>query len=334
MANWLSEESEYIQKNGWKRKFFNVNGVKIHCVIADTAPKNSPLMILLHGFPEFWYSWRLVMPELSKHYHVVVPDQRGYNLSSKPNRVSKYYLKELAIDIIEILKHESYDYYVTTCHMDSTHEFVIKPRAIVVGHDWGGGLAWQITRWYPQFVKKLVIINCPPADILLEEALKNINQLKKSYYVFAFQIPFVAEQFFAKFKFFIFNDIAKKGSKDEQSRIKDRNAYLAAFSYKNFAAGINWYRAALRYSIFDKLGKPMFKTERKIQIETKVIWGTADLALDINLTRHFPKVVNPKKLSVVFLPGVSHWVPQETPQATVEEILKFLKKDSGAKNIK
>ena len=322
---WIKRESEFIKTQGWKRKFFLVNDIKIHAVIADSALKNSPIMILLHGFPEFWYSWRFVMPELSKHFHLVVPDQRGYNLSDKPRRVSNYYLKSLVEDIVEIIKKESEDYYGSISGLSKDHEYITKPMAVLVGHDWGGGVAWQIARWYPQVVRKLIIINCPPADILFNEALQNVNQLKKSYYVFAFQIPVVAELFFSKFKPIIFSSITKTTNMNKEERSRDKKAYLGAFSYKHAESALNWYRAAFRYSLLDLLGKRLFKPRKKIEIETKILWGTADLALGVELVRHFPKVVNPKKLSITFLVKKSHWVPQEAPQIVLEEIMACTK---------
>jgi pimeloyl-ACP methyl ester carboxylesterase len=282
-------------------------------------------MILLHGFPEFWFSWRFMMPELSKHFHLVVPDQRGYNLSDKPYSVKKYYLKALADDVHEILRIEAYDYYHKKCGFEEKIDMILNPKAIIVGHDWGGGLSWQIARWMPDIVAHLVIINCPPPDLLLEETMKNVNQLLKSYYVFMFQIPIVAEHFFKILKKGIFNMISKVAKTEKENRHVEKKAYIKAFSYERSASGINWYRGAMRYAIFEMIGKkPMYTSTRKIKCPTKVIWGTADQALDVNLVRNFDKVVEKSKLSIVLLPGISHWAPQEAPEAIVSEMLKFI----------
>jgi pimeloyl-ACP methyl ester carboxylesterase len=140
-----------------------------------------------------------------------------------------------------------------------------------------------------------------------------------------FQIPIVAEHFFKILKKGIFNNIANVSISKDKDADREKDIYLKAFSFKRSASGINWYRGALRYSIFELIGKkPMFASTRKIWCHTKVIWGTGDLALDVNLVRSFKKVVLPNKLSITLLPGISHWAPQEAPHDVLTQILAFM----------
>lgn len=310
-------EYEVIKKNGWNRKFFKIGKIRIHAVVADNAPKKSPIIILLHGFPEFWFSWRYIMPELSKKFHVIAIDQRGFNLSSKPFRVKKYGLSYTANDAIEVIKKESFEYYHNECGVSVSDPRVSKPNAIVIGHDWGGGLAWQIARWHPKFVSKLIVLNCPPVEVLMGETGKSVRQLMSSYYIFLFQLPFLGEMFLSKFKPVLFKGIGKSNYYKEGRKMTP--AYIKAYSYNRGTSGINWYRAALRWVI-----RGWFKNPPEIKLPVKVIWGTADTALTVDLTKKFPDLVEKGKYSISYLPGVSHWVQQEAPEEVIKEIKEFL----------
>jgi pimeloyl-ACP methyl ester carboxylesterase len=325
------EEDELIQENNWKRKFYRFyikenqirTRISLHAIIADKQieSENKPkqIMILLHGFPEFWYSWRFIIPELSKHFHVIALDQRGFNYSTKPKSIYDYGLDKLAIDVIRVLKQESREYYVNQLKLDPNSPIVTKPKAIIVGHDWGGGLSWQIARWFPDYVSKLVILNCPPVDVLMGEAVKNIQQLLKSYYIYLFQIPVFGELFFSKLKYKSFREISKLGKIANEN--SDFNAYKHAYSYVNANRAINWYRATMLYIL---LGRIKLKKNPMIKCCTKVIWGTNDSALDINLVKGFYKIVEKGKLSIKLLDGISHWVQQQAPESVLSELKAFL----------
>ena len=146
-------------------KFIQANGIKLHYTEEGTGE----LIVLLHGFPEYWYGWRNQIPVLSKQYRVVAPDMRGYNLSDNPENVSAYRIETLAKDIAELIK------------------ALGEEKAIVVGHDWGAAVAWAVASLYPEVVKKLVVLNVPhPAEMKRAFMEVNFSQWVKSWYIFFF----------------------------------------------------------------------------------------------------------------------------------------------------
>jgi len=151
--------------------FIDSSGVKIHYV----AQGKGPLVVLIHGFPDFWYSWREQMPALAEHFHVVAIDQRGYNLSDKPDKVEDYAMPKLVGDIEAVLKH---------FHQD---------KAVIVGHDWGGAVAWTFAMMHPDKVDRLVILNLPHPKGLARELANNPDQQKNSQYARNFQQPDAAK---------------------------------------------------------------------------------------------------------------------------------------------
>src|SRR5260221_1779971 len=142
------------------------NGVKIHYATVGSGP----LIVMIHGFPDYWYTWRKQMEGLSDKYQCVAIDQRGYNLSDKPQGVENYDMRLLVGDVIAVIKHLG------------------KDKAIVVGHDWGGAVAWQLALNAPQFVEKLIILNLPHPYGLGRELATNPNQQKNSQYARNFQM--------------------------------------------------------------------------------------------------------------------------------------------------
>ena len=149
-----------------------VNGIKIHYVTAGEGP----LIILLHGFPEFWYSWRNQLEDLSANYKVVAPDLRGYGESDKPKGVKNYHIDLIASDITGLINKLGHE------------------KAIIVGHDWGGAVAWKLATSYKDYVEKLIILNCPPVEILFKSLFTNFRQFRRSWYIYFFQIPSLPEK--------------------------------------------------------------------------------------------------------------------------------------------
>ena len=153
----------------WQHREIITNGLRMHYVIQGTGP----LIVLLHGFPEFWYSWRFQIPFLAEHgYTVVAPDLRGYNDTEKPP--SGYNVSTLLRDIVGLIRSLEYE------------------KAIIVGHDWGGALAWSFAMRYPQMTERLVVLNAPHPWAFFRE-LRTLKQLRKSWYMFFFQIPWLPE---------------------------------------------------------------------------------------------------------------------------------------------
>ena len=157
--------------------YIETNGIKLHVVMA--GPKDGQPVFLLHGFPEFWYGWRAQIEPLAKAgYRVIVPDQRGYNLSDKPKRIKAYSIDKLAGDILGLM--DALDY----------------KKVNLIGHDWGAVIAWALGIWYPERLHKLGILNVPHPAVMLNFLRRgDPEQLRRSWYIFAFQVPWLPEYF-------------------------------------------------------------------------------------------------------------------------------------------
>src|SRR6056297_1239856 len=151
-----------------------VNGVELHVITA--GDRADPLVVLLHGFPEYWYTWRAVIgPLVDAGYRVLVPDQRGYNRSEKPNGVRAYRTAALSRDVVALIATEGRDV------------------AHVVGHDWGGVIAWELACRFPDAVDRLAAVNAPHPTAYRRQLLSNPEQLRRSWYAICFQPPWIPE---------------------------------------------------------------------------------------------------------------------------------------------
>jgi epoxide hydrolase 4 len=275
-------------------------GVRLHYVEVG----DGPLVVLLHGFPEFWYSWRRqLQPLADAGFHVVAPDMRGYNLSDKPAGWRAYDMEFLAGDIAGLIKHFGVE------------------RADVVGHDWGAAVAYGVAALHPESVRRLAILNVPhPARMLA--GLKTFKQLRKSWYMFFFQLPFIPEWLlrlrrFAALKLAMRADRAKLGRPPVFSdEVLER--YAQAWSYHGaLTAMLGYYRAALRQSP-RRAGARM----QPIVAPTLVIWGDRDTALGSELAE--PEARWVKDVQVVHLPEATHWVQHDEPERVNELLIEFL----------
>ena len=161
-----------------KHGYADSAGVKIHYVTAGEGP----LLVMIHGFPDYWYTWRAQIPELSKHYQVVAIDQRGYNKSDQPKGVDNYRMEKLTGDVRAVIRHFEQD------------------SAVIVGHDWGGAVAWTFAMQYPRMTDRLVILNLPHLHGLQRELATNPDQQKASAYARFFQTPEAASLLTAPFR--------------------------------------------------------------------------------------------------------------------------------------
>lgn len=234
------------------------NGVNIHYV----EEGEGPLVLFLHGFPEFWWSWRFQTPVLSKQFRVVTPDMRGYNLSDKPKGVKQYTIPILIEDIKKLIIGLG------------------EKEAYIVGHDWGGIVSWAFASEYPEMVRKVVIINMPHLDVIARSFMHfNWRQIMRSYYVFLFQVPVLPEKVITSSDFFeklmeMANMVYKENIVD------DAKIYREAYSHPGAAtATVNYYRAAFRDFVTGRLYK--FKP---IQSPMMMLWGAKDHALGKELT--------------------------------------------------
>lgn len=287
--------------------FVEANGLRFHCVTAGEGP----LVMLLHGFPEFWYSWRHQIPALAAAgFMVVAPDLRGYNDSDKPDGIEAYRMTNLVEDVAGLCRAFG------------------REQAVIVGHDWGGAVAYAFAMAKADMTRALVVLNCPhPADF--SQALmggKSLEQMKKSWYMFFFQLPEIPEQLLAAENFRLLKAFAYSQARRGTFSAKDLRAYAEAFSKPGaLTGGINWYRAMLRRPTHASgVGTRPARLFPPISARTLVIWGERDHFLGKELTRGMKRHFT-GKFSICYLPGVSHWVQQEVPGRVNALLLNFLK---------
>lgn len=274
-----------------------VNGVKLHITVAGSGP----LLILLHGFPEFWFSWRHQIPVLAEHYTVVAPDMRGYNESDKPSCVADYNIQHLVEDVVQLVRSFGAE------------------RAIIVGHDWGGLVAWEVAFRHPQLVEKLIILNVPHPRLFLQHLITNPRQLRRSSYVFFFQLPYLPEALFKA------NDYAAIEQSFRRTPVhREQFSDEVIEQYKQAArradglsGGINYYRAAGRRGL-----RKVTQPNPVVEMPTLVIWGEQDVALGKELNANLEHYV--PRLTLHYIPDAGHWVQQERPDLVNQYMLSFL----------
>lgn len=270
------------------------NGIHLHYV----SEGEGPLLLFLHGFPEFWYSWRHQLPEFGQDHKAVALDLRGYNDSDKPADPAAYRMDALIEDVARVIQGLGYD------------------RCVLVGHDWGGAIAWNFAYAHPKLVEKLVILNLPhPAKFA--QGLQTPQQLLRSWYVFFFQIPLLPEFLIqlGDYKLLEQAFVAMAVRKDTFSQ-EDLDAYRKAMAKPGaLTAAINYYRNALHQRIFNR-------TWSVLEVPTLMIWGESDMALGKELTYGTEQYV--RDFRIRYIPHCSHWVQQEQPQLVNQYIREFL----------
>lgn len=283
-------------KHMWQDGFIQTNNIQLHYV----SQGQGKLMLFLHGFPEFWYSWRHQIPEFSQQYKVVALDLRGYNESDKPSELEAYSMTELMKDIEGVIKGLGYD------------------DCILVGHDWGGAIAWSFAYNYPNMVEKLIVLNLPhPAKF--SQGLTTIQQLLKSWYVFFFQIPFLPEWLIQLNDYEII-ETALTGMAIDKTAFSqaDLEAYKDAAAKRGaLTAMINYYRCT-----FQNFLNQSNDDWTIVETPTLMIWGENDTALGKELTYGTEEFV--RDLTIKYIPNCSHWVQQERPELVNQYIWEFL----------
>ena len=283
-----------VLEGSWQHAYITTNGVKLHYVTQGEGD----LMLMLHGFPEFWYSWRHQIPEFAKNYKVVALDLRGYNDSDKPADKSAYVMDEFIRDVEGVIKGLGYD------------------KCILVGHDWGGAIAWNFAYAHPEMVERLIILNLPhPAKFA--EGIRNPQQLLRSSYMFFFQIPWLPE-FLIQSSDYQPIETAIKGMAVNKSAItkEDLEAYKDAAAKRGaMTATLNYYR-----NIFQQ--RMTSQDWSVLEVPTLMIWGEKDTALGKELTYGTEAYV--RDFQIKYIPDCSHWVQQEQPQLVNQYMREFL----------
>ena len=275
-----------LQLEEWS---IETNGIRLHAVAA--GPEEGPLVILLHGFPEFWYSWRRQIEPLARAgYRVVVPDQRGYNLSDKPSRIADYSIDKLALDIVGII------------------DFLGRKKAFVAGHDWGAAVTWWLATFHSDRIESAAVLNVPHPRVMQKQLLSSPSQLLKSWYMFFFQFPRLPELLIARHDF-SFGARSLRGSSTRGTfSDEDLRQYKSAWGQKGaLRSMVNWYRAAFRSA---RLGQA--SASWQIKVPLLIIWGTEDRFLGAEMASMSLLFCENGRLEL--LDGVSHWVQHEQPE--------------------
>jgi epoxide hydrolase 4 len=285
--------------SSWRDVTIQTNGVELHLV--EAGPRDGPLVILLHGFPEFWYAWKdQINPLAAAGYRVLVPDQRGYNLSARPAGASAYSAEKISRDIVGLI------------------DSVGREKAMLVAHDWGGHMAWWTAARHPERVERLVVLNCGHPNVMLRNVLLNPRQTFKSWYVIALQVPWIPEWILSRHRFAILRrgirwdgDVGPLSADDEQR-------YIEAWSQpRAFTSMINWYRAPLR-----TLPWTLSSATARIRMPMLLIWGAQDRFLDRSLVDQSLAYCDDGR--VRYFPDATHWVHHEKPAAVQALIGDFL----------
>ena len=275
--------------------FVDSAGVKIHYV--SLGRKEDPLLVMIHGFPDFWYSWRAQMPELAKHFHVVAIDQRGYNSSGQPEGVENYKTAKLVDDVVAVVKHFG------------------TAKAVIVGHDWGGLVAWTFAMTHPELTDRLIVLNLPHPRGLLRELATNPQQQKNSQYARNFQQPDAAKH--------VSLELLTGWVKDPAAR----KVYLAAFKRSSLEGMLNYYKA--NYPRLPDGGaektaaKPAMPDFPPVKCSVLLIHGLKDQALlpgALNDTWNWVE----KDLTLVTIPGAGHFVQQDAAELVTKTMVGWL----------
>ena len=300
----------------WRHETAHLPGVELHYVAVDADPEavdhptgDAPLVVLLHGFPEFWYAWRYQFDAIADAgYRVVAPDMRGYNRSAQPGGVDNYAPGTLVGDVRALVEHLGY------------------AQADVVGHDWGGAIAWETAIRDPDLVRRLAILNAPHPTAYRDLLKRSPEQLLKSWYVFLFQLPWVPEQVLQADDYRVVEELLTETAAPGAFTEQDVQRYKDAMARSGDLSGpVNYYRAIARETVRNEvlsLLPDAVERNGHVDAPTLVVWGEQDQALSVKLLDGLDEFV--PDLRVERLPDASHWVQADAPEEVNAALREFL----------
>jgi epoxide hydrolase 4 len=272
------------------------HNIRLH--VAQSGSRYGSIVILLHGFPEYWYGWRKqIQPLAEAGLRVWAPDQRGYNLSDKPGGLTSYHLDMLAKDVVGLIDAAG----VEKCYL--------------AGHDWGAAVAWWVALRYPERLHKLAILNTPHPAVMMQTMSSNLHQLRRSWYMFFFQIPAIPEAILRNNDWELMVKILTSTSKQGSFTQQDVARYRLAWWRKGAATSmVNWYRANLRMP-------PDLSTDLRIRVPTLILWGDQDIALEPEMAYASRSLCDQGKL--VMFEGAGHWIQHDESEAVNKYLVEF-----------
>lgn len=279
--------------------FLQLQDVRLHYV--ETGDRSKPLMLFVHGFPEFWFSWRHQMKEFASTHWVVAIDCRGYGESDKPKEQRDYKMELLEQDIAGIV------------------HALGRQSCILVAHDWGAAIAWNVAAHNPTLIEKLVIMNGPHPVAYQHEIRTSFTQFMKSYYIFLFQVPVIPEWTSRTNDLALFDSIFVDKNNHPTDTPEEMEAYKYTFSQQGaFTPPINYYRANLPVFLISDPSNPF----PNITVPTLLIWGQKDVALSPTL----PEATRPfvTDLTIKYIPDGTHFIQQDKPEEVNSLIREFV----------
>ncbi len=278
-------------------RYYQLKEVDLHVI--EAGPPEGPLLLFMHGFPEFWYGWHKQIPFFAAlGYRVVAPDLRGYNLSSKPAGIKAYTSSRHVEDIVQLI------------------QALGRQKATLVGHDWGGVVAWHFAIKHPSLLEKLVVMNIPHPAIMRKTLKKSIRQMLKSWYAGFFQLPFLPEFLIKGTSYHMLSNSIVASSRRGTFTEKDLARYRTAWRQPgSLTAMLNWYRAA-RHS------QQELKHPQPISTPTLLLWGKNDRFLNKEMATESIALCPSGKL--LFLNRATHWLHHEEPDTVNKLILEFI----------
>jgi len=280
-----------------EHSYIETNNIRLHVVQA--GPQSGVPVLLLHGFPEFWYGWRKQIPALAKAgCRVIMPDQRGYNLSDKPKGIKAYCQSNLIDDIVGLIKTLDYE------------------KVNLVGHDWGGVIAWQLAIRHPERLHRLGIINMPHPAVMKRFLQRDFEQMRRSWYAMFFQLPWLPEMSMRIGNWRGASLGMQRSGRTHAFTKEDIEKYKEAWSQPGAVTTmLNWYRAAARY-------QPEITNGMRVQVPTLILWGAKDFALSRRMARPSLDYCDDGRL--IFFPEATHWVQHEEADDVNRHLLEFI----------
>jgi pimeloyl-ACP methyl ester carboxylesterase len=277
--------------------FITTNGIRLHTVMA--GPKSGIPFVLLHGFPENWRCWIRQIPALVQAgCRVIIPDQRGYNLSDKPQGIKNYCINELTNDILGLIVALNYE------------------KVNLIGHDWGALVAWMLAIKHPERLNRLGIINVPHPAVMRRFLTRDFEQMRRSLYALFFQLPWLPETILRLGNWRVTALGMRRSAKRNAFTDEDIEKYKEAWSQPSaISAMLNWYRAALRY-------RPRVTNDMHVQVPTLILWGVKDFALTYRMAR--PSLDYCDEGNLIFFPDATHWVQREEAEEVNRRLLEFV----------